>query len=150
MKKKISASEPYVVKSDMTVFRFYQCHFRASRVSLVIKNLLASAGDIRDTGSIHGSERFPEEGHGNAFQYSWRGESHRGAWWATIHGVTESQIRLRRLSAHTHTVFSGLRIVTLQSIIKQGCADDNISILQIMVEIILLSGIFLFIFLRPR
>ena len=73
----MSASEPSVVKSDMTVFRLVS--FQGSRVSLVIKNLLASAGDIRDTGSIHGSERFPGGEHGDTFQYSWRGESHRGA-----------------------------------------------------------------------
>ena len=25
----------------------------------------------------------------------------RGAWWATIHGVTKSEIQLRQLSTHT-------------------------------------------------
>ena len=32
---------------------------------LVVKNPPANAGDIRDTGSIHGWRRFPGEGHGN-------------------------------------------------------------------------------------
>ena len=36
----------------------------------VVKNLPASAGDIRDTGSILGSGRSPGEGNGNPFQYS--------------------------------------------------------------------------------
>ena len=27
----------------------------------------------------------------------------RGAWWATVHGVAPSPIRLKRLGAHTHT-----------------------------------------------
>ena len=31
----------------------------------VLKNLLANAGDIRNSSSIHGSGRSPEGGHGN-------------------------------------------------------------------------------------
>ena len=38
--------------------------------ALVVKNLPASTGDIRDTGLIPGSGRSPGEGHGNPFQYS--------------------------------------------------------------------------------
>ena len=34
---------------------------------LVVKNLPANAGDIRDSGSIPGSERFPGEENGNPF-----------------------------------------------------------------------------------
>ena len=36
---------------------------RASQMVLVVKNLPASAGDIRDTGSIPWSGRPPREGH---------------------------------------------------------------------------------------
>ena len=32
----------------------------------MIKNLSACAGGVRDIGSIHGSERCPGRGHGNA------------------------------------------------------------------------------------
>ena len=39
-------------------------------VMLVVKNPPANAGDIRDTGSIPGSERSPGGGHGNPLQYS--------------------------------------------------------------------------------
>ena len=42
----------------------------ASPVSLVVKNLPASIGDLRDSGSIPGSRRFPGERHGNPLQYS--------------------------------------------------------------------------------
>jgi len=45
--------------SDIALFPF---HSRASQVALVVKNLLANAGDIRDTGLIPGSERFPGGG----------------------------------------------------------------------------------------
>ena len=37
----------------------------ASQVVLVVKNLPANAGDIRDMGSIPGSGRSPGGGHGN-------------------------------------------------------------------------------------
>ena len=38
---------------------------RVSQVALVVKNLPANAGDIRDADSVPGSERSPGEGHGN-------------------------------------------------------------------------------------
>ena len=42
----------------------------ASQVALVVKNLPANAGDIRDSGWIPGLGRSPEGGHGNPLQYS--------------------------------------------------------------------------------
>ena len=45
-------------------------------MALVGKNLLANAGDIRDTGSIPGSGRSPGGGYGNAFPVFLPGESH--------------------------------------------------------------------------
>ena len=39
----------------------------------MVKNLLANAGDIRDVGSIPGSGRSPEGGHGNPLSIlAWR------------------------------------------------------------------------------
>ena len=44
---------------------------------LVVKNPPANAGDIRDAGSVPGSERSLGGGHGNPLQYSCLdGESH--------------------------------------------------------------------------
>ena len=43
---------------------------RASQVVLVVKNLPADAGDIRDMGSIPGSGRSPGERNCNPLQYS--------------------------------------------------------------------------------
>ena len=37
---------------------------------LVVKNPSANAGDLKDVGLIPGSERSPERGNGNPFQYS--------------------------------------------------------------------------------
>ena len=42
----------------------------ASQLELVVKNLPANAGDIRDLGSISGWGRSPGGGHGNLLQYS--------------------------------------------------------------------------------
>ena len=54
----------------------------------MVKNLPASAGDIRDAGSIPGSERSAGEGNGNPLQYSYLENSvDRGDWWATVNGV---------------------------------------------------------------
>ena len=61
-------------------------------MALVVKNLPASEGDIRDSGSIPGSEKSLGGGHGNPLQYSCLENSvDRGAWQATDHRVTKSQ-----------------------------------------------------------
>ena len=44
--------------------------FGASQVILVVKNLPASAGDVRDLGLIPGLQRSPGGGHGDPFKYS--------------------------------------------------------------------------------
>ena len=41
-----------------------------NEVALVVKNLPASARDLRDAGLIPGSGRSPAAGHGNSLQYS--------------------------------------------------------------------------------
>ena len=77
------------------------CSTWASQVALVVKNLPANAGDMRDAGSIPGSRRPPGGGHGNPLQYPClRNPMDRGAWWirATVHGVIKSQTRLKWLS----------------------------------------------------
>ena len=54
----------------------------------VVKNLPANAGD---PGSMPGLGRSPGEGNGNPLQYSCLGNPmDRGAWRATVHGVTKS------------------------------------------------------------
>ena len=63
----------------------------ASQVALVVKNLPANAGDIRDVGSISGSGRSPGGGHGNPLQYSClENPMDRGAWRAIVHRVIKS------------------------------------------------------------
>ena len=60
---------------------------------LVVKNLPAYA---EDGGSISGLGRSPGGGHGNPFQYFWLDPIDRGAWWATVHGVTKSRTWLSK------------------------------------------------------
>ena len=65
------------------------------------KNLPANTEDARDTVMIPAFGRFPGEGNGNPLQYSCLENSmDRRTWWATVHGVAKSWIRL---SNHTHT-----------------------------------------------
>ena len=62
----------------------------------MVKNPPASAGDIRDAGSIPESGRSPGGGFGNPFQYSClENPMVRGTWQATVHGVVKSQTQLK-------------------------------------------------------
>ena len=59
---------------------------------LVVKNLPANAGDVRDTGLIPGSGRCPGGGRGNLLQHSCLESSmDRGTWRAIVHRVTQNQ-----------------------------------------------------------
>ena len=50
----------------------------------------ASASNAGDLSSIPGLGRSPGEGNGNPLQYSClENPLDRGAWWATVHGVTK-------------------------------------------------------------
>ena len=55
----------------------------ASQMMLVVKNMPANAGDIRDASSIPGSGRSPGGRCGDLLQYSClENPTNRGAWWA--------------------------------------------------------------------
>ena len=56
--------------------------------ALVVKNLSAKAGDVRDVALIPRLGRFPGEGNGNPLHCSnLENPMDRGAWWATVPGV---------------------------------------------------------------
>ena len=56
-----------------------------------LKKKKKSASDAGDPGSIPGSGRSPGGGRGKPLQYSClENPIDRGAWWATVHRVTES------------------------------------------------------------
>ena len=68
-----------------------QRYWGFSQVALVVKNLLASARDVRDSGSIPGSGRSLGGGNGNPLQYSClESPMDRGAWSATFYRVAQS------------------------------------------------------------
>ena len=51
----------------------------------------ANAKDIRDMGLILGLGKSPGGGHGNQLKYSClKNPMDKGTWWATVHGVAES------------------------------------------------------------
>ena len=65
----------------------------------MVKNPPPSAGDSGDMDSTPGSRRSSVGGNGNPLQYSClENSTDRGIWWATDHGVTESD-----MTEHTHT-----------------------------------------------
>ena len=80
----------------------YSLNTWVSQEALVVKNLPANAGDVRDTGSIPGLGRFP-------WRRKWQptpgflpGESHgQGAWRGTVQRVTKSSTWLTWLSTRT-------------------------------------------------
>ena len=58
----------------------------------MVKKPPVSAGDTGSVGSIPGSGRFPGVGNCNPLQNSYLEKSmDRGAWQATVHGVTKSR-----------------------------------------------------------
>ena len=61
----------------------------------VVKNLPGNAGTVREVGLIPRLGRSSGVGSGNPLQYSYLENSmDRGAWQATVHGVTKSRTPL--------------------------------------------------------
>ena len=66
----------------------------ASQVSLMVKNLLANAGDIRDAGSVPGLGRSPGGGRATHSSILAENPMDRRAWWTTAHRAAKSQTQL--------------------------------------------------------
>ena len=101
-------------------------------VVLTVKHLPASAGDLRNSGSIPALGRAPGGGHGNPLQYSClENPMDRGAWQATVHRVAESDTTeatehtTQHVWAHTHNCdrFSLLYGRTQHNTVKQLSSD---------------------------
>ena len=72
-----------------------------------------SACNVGDLGSVPGLGRYRGEGNGNPLQYSClENPMDRGAWWATVYRVTESDMTERL----THTCGEGIQVVLKLSI----------------------------------
>ena len=69
----------------------------------VVKDLPAN---VRHVGLVLGSGRSPGEGNGIPLQYSCLGNAtDRGAWQATVHGVTTSQTKLSNQTTVTYLLY---------------------------------------------
>ena len=66
-------------------------------MALVVKNLPANTGDIRDVGSIPGSGGSPGVGNGNPNQYSClENPMDQGTWQTTVHGLAKNWTQLSK------------------------------------------------------
>ena len=75
---------------------------RASQVALVVKNLSANAGDLRDIGLIPGWERFPGGEYGNPLHCSYLENPMNGQ--RSLAGYSaKSQTGLKQLSTRART-----------------------------------------------
>ena len=90
-----------------------------------MKNLAANAGDIRDSGSIPESKRYPGGGHGNVLQYSClENPMDRGAWQAKVHRV--AQMDVTEATYHAHIIYmqtNQSRVHTLNLLLQQALRD---------------------------
>ena len=101
---------------------------------LVVKNLSANAGELRDTGSTLGLGRSLGGGHGNPLHYSClENPIGRGAWWATVHRIAKSWTRQKRLSmqalSHKYLYVNVHSSIIHSSDTKGG---NNSNVLQLM------------------
>ena len=75
----------------------------------MVKNLFANAGDA---GSIPGLGRSPGVGNGNPLQYSClENPMDRGAWQATVHGVSKESDMTERWNIALSNTLSNLIVV---------------------------------------
>ena len=73
------------------------------------ENLPVNAGGAGDVSSIPGLGRSPEGRNGNPLQYSCLGNPmDRGAWWAMVHRIAESDATELLSRAAERSVFLGL------------------------------------------
>ena len=79
------------------------------------KESACNAAVSGDAGSISGPERSPGGGHGSPLQCPCLEKPmDRGAWWATVHGVAQSQTQLKQLSTHACT-----QLILIAAVLKK-------------------------------
>ena len=103
-----------------------------SQVVLVVKSSPASAGYARVMGLIPALGRPPGGGNGNLLQYSClENPMDRGAWWATVYGVTKSRTRL---STHTSTSLFASSPVSSSVLLHSAKALQNLQAASLETE----------------
>ena len=105
-------------QTNMKIYGLFRAKLKAhiSSYYTAVSTLLGLSGDsdskesacnAGDLGSIPGSRRSPREGNGKPLQYSCLENSmDRGAWWAAVHGISQSQAWLKWLSMHARRASS--------------------------------------------
>ena len=107
-----------------TTFQKHQFFSAASQLVLVVKDLPANAGDIRDAVSIPGLGRSPGEGTDNPLQYSCLGNPmDRETRQAVVHRVTKSWTLLKRLSTHARSFLYGSALTSIHDHRKKHSFD---------------------------
>ena len=94
-------------------FRYTHC---IPHTALMVKNPPANAGDPGDKVPSLVYEDLLEEGTAtHSSTLAWRIPMDRGAWWATVHGITVSNTTEQLSTAHTdYTFLTSLLVVTLE------------------------------------
>ena len=102
----------FIFENVCQIFKSEQFQYGGFPVGSDGKESDSNARDIGDVGSIPGSGRSPGEGHGNPLQCSCLQNSmDRGTRWATVHGVTESDMTEQL----THTQLFLVKIMSPKS-----------------------------------
>ena len=90
-------------------------------MALAVKNPPASAGDLRDTGSIPESGRSPGEGNDNSLQYSYlENFTDKGAGQTTVHRVAkESDMTEETEPYNTRTLddFTNIKLASYRAVL---------------------------------
>ena len=77
----------------------------ASQEVLVVKEPVCQCKGHKRWGFSPCVRKIPWGGHGNPLQYSClENLMNRGAWWVSVHRVTQSQTQLKWLSMHAHLI----------------------------------------------
>ena len=88
-------------------------HHNAFPGGSAVKNLLAmQKSQERQTRSLGREDALEQSMATHPSILAWRIPMDRGAWWATVHGVTKSRTRLQRLSMHTCTFIISVHFLT--------------------------------------
>ena len=98
---------------ELSNFLMHNGHWVASQVMLMVKNLPANIGRLRDAGLIPALGGSPGGWYGNPLQCSYlENPRHVGAWWAAVYWVAQSRMWLKQLSSSSrrYTLYLGFKI----------------------------------------
>ena len=99
----LPGGHPFILPALLTLCVSCLAPGDISQVALVIKNLPANAGDLRDAGSTPRSGRSSGGEHGNPLRtLAWRISGTEEPGGATVHGVAKSRTRPKPPNRHTH------------------------------------------------